>query len=317
MFLAILLIAAYASWTHDDGSTKSDEQERVEIYSAKPDDIKALSMITNTATVSIERREDPTSKKGYIWFDIKMKTAKHGFVGNNETKALFESVAPLQAIRSFGTKLSDKEISDLKLDHASSKLVVRMSRGDRVLDVGGRTYGGRDFYVRPQGGKEVFLVAAKVLGDLEYPDSKYMQRKLRDADVKDISALVIKAGGKEHKLLHKNRLAAKDAFWADQDKPDEKSDTAENYIHKVDLLTATHYPSEEKPFPSKSDPVAEFEWYEDDKLVETIHLSRAGNVKDLAYYATSSATHGVMVEVPKSSGEQIERDLATIFAGTK
>jgi hypothetical protein len=123
---------------------------------------------------------------------------------------------------------------------------------------------------------------------------------------------VVKAGGKEKRLLHKNRLSAKDAFWADADKPDERSETVENYIHKLDNLTATKYATDEKPFP-KADPVLEVVWSEDDKVLDTLALGRSGSGSGTVYYVSSGATHQA-VEVSRATAEQIERDLATIFS---
>jgi hypothetical protein len=311
LLLAVLLVGAYASWTREEGGSKTaDAEEKIAIYSAAPDDIKSVTLITRTQTVSVARREGADGGKSYSWFTLGAGPMARGFAGNDQTKSLWESFAPFQALRSLGSQLPDKELTELKLDKNPFKLVVKMAHGERSFEVGGRTYGSRDWYLRPAGSKEVFVVPSKVLADLESPEGRFMQRKLRDAELKDVSTVVIKAGGKEKKILHKNRLSAKDAFWADPDKADERNETLENYIHKLDNLSATKYAPD-----AKAEPVLEGQWFEDDKLLDTMTLLRTGGLgeKDkTSYFARSGATH-VQVEVSRVSAEQIERDLSTVF----
>ena len=158
----------------------------------------------------------------------------------------------------------------------------------------------------------MFLVANRVLSDLEFPESKFMQRKLRLAKREDIAYVTFSAGGKLKKALHKNRLSAKDAYWADEAAPEEKSESIDLYLDKVDKLSAIKYSSDFAPI-VEGEPVVEISWYgEGDKLLEQLSLSKDKVGKRVRWIARSTSTH-VPVEVTRSTAEQLGRDLSVIF----
>ncbi|MBI4817219.1 MAG: DUF4340 domain-containing protein [Deltaproteobacteria bacterium] len=302
--LVVALVGAYLTWTREekkDGSAAT----KVTVIDAKPEELKEVVFITKTQTVALSRKKD-ADQKPYAWFEIETKTGKRGFVGNDKTEDFLKDFAPFTALRSLGTQLDPKELEETKLKAPEKKLIIRAAGSERVFVVGGRTYGSRDHYVRPRDGQEIFLIESKQLGDLEYPEGRFMQRNLRELDSKDVTDIVIKAKGKERRVVHGNRLSEKDAFWADVDKPDARDETLENYVDKIEKLAARKYlPAGEDP---KGEPVMEVIWMEDAKIKETMTIVKA---KD-EFYGRSGVTH-LWAEISKSAAQQLETDLGTIL----
>jgi hypothetical protein len=304
--LAVLLVGAYLSWTKKEETVSS---EKVTVLEAKPDDIQGLRLYTKTQTVSVERRT--TEGEPYVWFEIETGTKKRSFVGNKTTSSLFESFGPFVALRSLGSSLTKEQLDQAKLEKPESKLVLRLRDSDRTYEVGGRTYGARDWYVRATGQKEVYLVASRVLSDIEFPEGRFMQRKLRNLEDKDVTAAVLKAGPREKRMLHQNRLSDKDAYWADAAQPDAKNETIENWLDKLTNLNASTYLEESAL--KDATPVFEVAWFEEDEAKERVTLYRVPDGDKQKYLARSTATR-LPVEVPRSTAEQLEQDLAVVLA---
>lgn len=304
--VAVLLVLAYLSWTRKE--TKVTE-EKVTITDTSADQLEGITMITRTQTVAAERRKLAKGEP-LPYFTVEGGARKRSFVGNKSTKDLFASFAPFVALRGLGPGLTADQLKEVKLDHPSGKLVVRTKAGDKTFEIGGRSYGARDWYLRPVGSKEVYLVASRVLSDLEFPEGRFMQRKLRELESKDVSSAVLKAGQKEKRMLHQNRLSEKDAYWADSAAPDARNETIENYLSKLDGLTASTYL--EPDAVKDATQVLEVSWYEDESPKETMTLYRTHEGDKLKYIAVSTATQ-LPVEVPRTTAEQLEQDLAVVI----
>lgn len=311
--LAVLLIAAFFSWSRETPSgSEFGADEKVVILDAPKESIKALNLYTKTQTVAFSLKKDEGAKS-YAWFTVEQNQRKRSFAGNDKVDKLIESFAPFKGLRSLG-KLTGAELAETKLDKPERKLVIGLKNGDKVFELGGRTSGARDHYVRAQGGSEVFLVASQVLGDFEFPEGRFMERRLKEPALRDVSKVIISANGKAKTILHKNRLAQSDSFWASDSKPDEKSETLGNYVDKLDRLTAIEYANDDAPYPKQGTPVLTSTWHgEDDKSVATIEIYKAGEKDKSEYYALSSLTR-VPVKISKFMADQLERDLASVLA---
>lgn len=307
--LVVLCGTAYWTWTKEE---KKVTTEKVAMVSAQPADIKLIRFVTKTQTVSVSRRD--LKGEEYTWFEIATKYRTRGFVGNDKVSELFASFAPFNALRSLGPVAKDK-LENIKLDKPQKKLTLELQSGSKVFEVGDRTYGSRDHYVKPSAGKEVYLVESKVLGDLEYPESRFMQRNLRKAPMEEVNALEVTAGGKTRRFLHQNRLAKNEAYWATDTAADQQNETVGNWVSKLDTLSVRTY-SEDPKVLTDATLVLELAWIDpDDKKSETLSLYRKkaekGDAQD--YFAVGSATK-LPVEVTRSVAEQLERDLAVLFS---
>lgn len=311
--LVALLGGAYWSWTREDpAATTSD---KVTIVEGLPGQLKAVTFFAKTATITVtKKREDKGGD--YHWFVVEQHGKKKSFLGNDKVEKMLEGFAPLKGLRSLG-KLEGAELAETKLDKPERRLVLSFESGDRELEVGGRTSGARDHYVRIKGQTQVFLVGSAVLGDLELPEGRFMQRKLRNEPLNEVGKLMVAANGKTKVLLHQNRLSPNESYWAAETKPDEKNETLGNWVDKLDKLTAVDYGTEEAKLPLEAEgtPILEATWYGDDgeKTLSTISLWKVGDDKKTDYYARATATRRP-VKLSRLAAEQLEKDLESVLA---
>lgn len=309
--LAVLMVGSYFSFTREEPAPGS--VEKVTILDVPKGGLTGLTLFGKSSTVTVTFKKDNDGKE-YGWFVVEQNKKKRPFVGNDKVDKMIEGFTPFTGLRSLG-KLTGEELEETKLEKPDKKLVLHTKGGDKIFSVGGRSAGARDYYVRPAGSVEVFLVASAVVGDLEFPEGRFMQRKLREQALKDVSQVSITANGKAKTILHRNRLSPNDSYWATEQKPDEKSETLGNYADKLDKLSALEYAPEDQPYPSEGTPVLTATWYgEDEKTVlSSVEIWRVGADKTAEYYARSTATK-VPVKLSRFSADQLERDLATVMA---
>jgi hypothetical protein len=311
--LAVSLIVAFWSYTKGE-KTPASGSEKVDVVEVPKDSLRGLVYFAKTSTVEVSFKKDEAGKE-YPWFAVEQGKRKRSFAGNDKVKAMLDGFAPFKALRTLG-KLEGAELKETKLEAPEKKLVLKLRDGERAIDVGGRTSGSRDHYVRPAGGKDVYLVASAVLGDLEFPEGRFMQRKLREEAVKDISKAVLSANGKTKTIYQKNRLSPSDAFWALESAPEEKNETVDNYVDKLEKLAATDFANDDEKYPREGTPILEVRWFGEDETKEinqTEIWKVEGADKKVEYYAISNATH-VPVKLSKFAAEQVERDLGTVLA---
>ncbi|MCK6551258.1 DUF4340 domain-containing protein [Myxococcota bacterium] len=312
--LVLLLGAAWYSWTREEPAAGATS-DKVTIVDGNPGQLEGVTFYAKTATVTVTRKK---AEKGpeYHWFTVEQSGRKKTFVGNDKVEKMLEGFAPLKGLRSLG-RLEGTELAETKLDKPERKLVLAFKSGPRALDVGGRTNGARDHYVRIQGQSEVFLVGSAVLGDLELPEGRFMQRKLRNEPLTEVGKVQVAANGKTKVIVQQNAGAANEAFWAAEAKPDEKNETLGNWVDKLDKLTAVDYGSEESKLPTEAEgtPILEATWYGDggDEVLSTISLWKAGDAAKPDYYARSTATR-LPVKLSRLAAEQLEKDLETVLA---
>jgi hypothetical protein len=305
--LVALLVGAYLSWTKEDAPT---EEKAITIIDLKKEQIEGLTLMAKTGTVTVTFKQDGAER--YPWVTFQNRAKNYGFAASETLMEHLGKFAPFNAARSLGRNLSAEELKQTGLDKPHSKLELSYAGKKKLFEIGGRTSGSKDHYVRMQGDAEVFLVESKVISDLEFPEGRFMQRKLRNQKLEDLEKVVIGSALGTKTGLHKNRLSTKDAFWADETAPDTKSETLENYLDKLDKLTVAEYVTDEAAT-KDAVPVLEVTWYgENLKDLGTTKLVRKGEDKDANYYASSPATHG-MVKVSKFTAEQLERDLKTLM----
>ena len=305
--LAALFVAAYLSWTHED---KAETEAKVTLLDTPSESIEGLRLYAKTSTVQMSFRSEGADR--FAWFEIANSRKGRAFAGGDKVKELLADFAPFEALRSLGKDLSKEELALTGLDAPERELVMVLKGREKVFEVGKRTAGARDHYVRPAGSQEVFLVASRILSDLEFPEGKYMQRKLREADKTEVDKVALTAGGLARTALQRNRLSTKDAFWTSEAKPEDKDEALGNFIEKLEKLTATEYADDPRDFDAAV-PVLEAVWYsESNEELGRVQVRRQGEGKTATYFAKSPATH-VPVEVSRFTAEQLERDAPSVL----
>ncbi|MCA9551274.1 MAG: DUF4340 domain-containing protein [Myxococcales bacterium] len=307
VLLAALMVAAYLSWTHED---KAETETKVTLLDTPVESIEGLRFYTKTSTVVLSFRTEGEDR--FPWFELKNSKKGRAFAGSDKVDELLKDFAPFEALRSLGKDLGKEELALTGLDEPERKLVVVLKGKEKVFEVGKRTAGARDHYVRAQGAPEVYLVASRILADLEFPEGKFMQRKLRDAEKTEVAKVAITAGPDTKVALQQNRLSTKDAFWATEDKPEDKDEALGNFIEKLEKLTATEYADDPRDFEAAV-PVLEATWYsEGNETLGRVALRRKGEGKTATYFAKSPDSH-LPVQVSRFTAEQLERDAASVL----
>ncbi len=307
--LVVLLGGAYASWM-DDG--KKVTEETVAIAQATPDEVTSLRLVTTTQTVAMSYETDPDGKK-YPWFTIETKASTRYFVGSKKTESLLDNFAPFEALRSLGVGHDEAALDEMGLSSPQRTLTVGIKGQEQDYDLGGRTYGSRDHYVRPVGSEEVFIVKNKSMSDLEFPEGRFMQRKLRAVALEDVAHVTISAGGELAKVLQKNRLSRKDAFWASEAEPDVRSESFENYLDKLEKLTVSSFGTDKSPV-EPGDPSFEVTWHDDSgEVLEHLTVYKKQDKGEAAEYTGKSGVSHVPARLSRSIAEQLERDLSVVF----
>ena len=306
--LAVMLVAAYLSWTRDDETV---DTSKVVVWDMPLDQLERVALVTTTQTVTVSRFASKATTDAYAWFEIARGKKRTAFVGNDQAESLLKRFAPLEALRSLGRNLAPDDLAQTGLDAPKRKLTVTAKGTSRMFDVGKTTHGARDHYVRRQGDQEVLLLAARALADLEFPQSKFMQRSPVTKSLTEIGRARLAANGKTVSAVHQNRTNRADAFWrfADEEKPNE---VLGNFLLNVSRLSIVEYPIDTSDF-DKARPLLEVSWTDDDgKSLGTTALSRLGEGDKAKYFVRSDRTMRPAV-VSRVAAQRLEQDLASLF----
>lgn len=304
VLLVALLGAAYVTWSRSD---ETPDENKVALIGGQAAGLEALTLVTTTATVQLNMTDTDGVRRGV--FTTINRQGKRSFLSNETFEDAVESYAKLEALRSLG-KLTKDEQSEVGLNRKFRKLALDVAGTTYRFRLGGRTNGARDHYAQREGSDEVYLLPSALIADLELPQGRYMQRKLRRADGKDVAGAVINAGDRQLEGVHKNRLAPREAYWAQAETPDDVAEALTNFLKKVETLSALSYLDGDEAFQA-AEPVLELVWKgEDGQTLDTLELRREG---PKGRYLARSKTTVRAVEVPRSSAAQIESDLSVIL----
>ena len=303
----ILMGAAYLSWNKTK-ETPSDSS--VVLIDESPRSMKSIRFTSSTSTVVISFLEDKYGP--YTWFEFETRDITRSFVANESFDQTLESYTKFEALRSLG-RLAGPTLNLTKLGTSQQKLEFKTRQGGYTrFDVGGRTSGARDVYVRKHNHDEVFLVRGELMNQLQNPIGRFMQRKVRNAPLREVESLTLKAGSRQLEGLHKNRRSLREAYWVYSTSPDRPSKTLGNFVSKTEQLNVTEYLKDQSIF-DNSEPVMELRWRDrSGKTIDTLELKRSGTGTSAKYLVKSEATRFV-AQTRRSLGEQLEADLDIVF----
>jgi hypothetical protein len=225
-----------------------------------------------------------------------------------------KSLAPLRAMRAIG-EVKPAKFSDFGFDKVGTYL--RMTCGNRkiALDVGARTYGLADQYVRDPKTKQVYLLNGQIVMDLESAQFKFTQTDLHDFPMTEVDATVIKAAGKELRLVQRNRLTPEDARWVDAAAPDKRNELFGNWFQRLDKMKIKSFldegaePGSDLAIEARGMlPVLTMSYELEGKKKGSLELVRVDTAQGGFYYARSEATHR-WVTLYDSLAKQVEEDV--------
>jgi hypothetical protein len=300
---------------------KKTEPKKDDASAAKPATTdKAGKTETKPASAAVDKKPEPAAP-------VKPEPPKQPRTYDPEAPVKFlaspkflerlQTLAPLRAMRSVG-KVPDKKLADFGLDKVGTYL--RLSCGGRklALDVGGRTYGLADQYVRDPKTKQVYLLNGQMVMDIESAQFKFMQTDLHNFPLSEVDETVIKVGSKQRKLLHRNRLNPEDARWVDAAAPDKRNELFGNWFQRLEHMRAKSFldPGKEPGSDLQIDatgttPVLTIDYALEGKKKGALELVRVDTAQGNFYYARTEATHR-WVTMYDSLAKQLEDDAALV-----
>jgi len=199
------LILAYFAWTDTGVEAPPDE---VTMFECTPEQLTSVLMHEERRDVRIEVSHQGDAPS--IWVTV-TRRPEHGdpsheqFVGSHDAVDYLSKLAPFRAARSLG-ELSHEQLGELELAEHPGSLEIHCGSRTGTFDVGARSYGAGDRYLRSHGQGPVYLVAADRLQGLESAEFRLMQRDLHTFVQRDVVGVRLRADGRDKHLLQHNRL---------------------------------------------------------------------------------------------------------------
>jgi len=255
----------------------------------------------------------PETPDGGAAPEVEVTETRKRFTGNTALAEHWKKLAPLRAKRGFG-RVPAGTLEEFELDHPRGTITLRARGKTYTLEVGGTPFGSSDAYVRDKRSGRVYLVAAATVRDVEFAESRFMQRDLIGGEAKDLTKVVITVGDRRKTLVQ--RTAGEDQTnWTDEAHPETRNEMYDNWMRRTLGLRAIEYlaPDEEPHAASGSaavTPIFTIEYF-----TATGSLGRAEirkvDADEPEYFARSGATRS-WVSLSASILEQIERDLDSL-----
>lgn len=335
--IVVLLVAsglALNAWTSEE-QPLAEEGERVQVWGGQPDQVQSIGFEGEKSKVELVAKKDEQG----TWFvatsnrevtpprkrppnlhggadeepnkseaEPKPKRETKRFVAVTAAGKLLESVAPLMALRAVG-KIDKKRDKEFGFDKPEGTLKVKIAGQEHALVIGGATPGGADRYARTGSG-EVYAVPGNMVQDLDYADSRLLERDLHGFAPDAVHRVRIDSSGKQRELL---RLEGKLEGWADIAAPEKQDETAGNWMTKLGRLHVLEYVEKLKKPASPGDTVVRVDYYDENRrplgFLELIKL--AGEGGEAEYYAHTEHSRWY-VKLLKSAAEPLEQDLSSV-----
>lgn len=331
----VAALLGFRAWTAEDEPNK--KSVAAELWSGRVSDLSRIEYRTEKKLVTLEPKEDGAGR--YFIGNIetfaekpKPVTADAGvpavhppphaapestepkrFISLSKGAELAESLATLKASRVLG-KIAPERIADFGFDKTDlGELKVVVAGKEHTLQLGEKTPGGSDRYVRDTASGEAYVIPGAIANDLTSADNRLIERDFHDFGDEKVAKVTIKTATGSREVV---RHAVEKDFWAHPDSPDTKDETVSNWMTKVDRLRVTTYVEPLEPAPKPEDTVVRVE-YLNDKGRSLGHLellrrpSKDG--KDKPDYVASSERTRWHATVLRSTAEQIDQDLASVL----
>lgn len=346
---------AWAMWTREAteeaAPAATDEDEEVAIYDFSPDSLQEVAFVSEKRNVKVLARGSARDR----WFDVStyrrderrtppprppradggtpdggvadggtaptkaepqvtVTETRKRFTGNTALADHWKKLAPLKAKRGFG-RVAAGTLAEFELDHPRGTITLRAAGKTYTLEVGGTPFGSSDAYVRDKRSGRVYLVAAATVRDIEFAESRFMQRDLVGIEAKDLTKVVVTVG-QRHKTLVQHRSGEDQSNWTAEDHPDQRNEMYDNWMRRALGLRAIEYlaPDEEPHAESGSAPISTvltIEYFGASGSLGRAEIRKV-DADEAEYFAKSPATRS-WVTLSESLLEQLERDLDSLM----
>lgn len=357
LLASLALYAAYATWTREPEAEAAPEGQ-VTILACTPDRISEVVFESPTNLITlrpdqdggqrvyraedqykrVERKPKPTTAEDAADGGVADAGAADAGVASKPSKpeqppvppfrylvgdafdGYLARIAPLRGSRGLGV-IPQERFEEFGLNEVGTHVRIRCGEQALSLDVGGRTFGSGQRYVRdPQSGK-VYLVDKTLVSDLQSARFKFMRKSPHSFGMQDVERAEVAASGQLRTLLHRDRQQRRRDYWVDAAAPDQRNELFGNWMSRVEGLKIRAYlePGAEPgadldAAPGEAgapEPVVEIAYSAEGKPLGKLELVSVKHGQLTHYYVRSEATHGWAV-LNSAAAQQVADDVASV-----
>jgi len=234
-----------------------------------------------------------------------IETTTLSFRGNKQAEEMWDSFAPLMALR----QLEPEDATEEFFGFAEPDGTVEVTKkGDLIsILVGGETFGGRDKYVRT--GEKIFLLDDQSIRPLQFGKTRLLERNLQPLGEPETVSVTITTPDGAKTFVQQNRDDRAQAKWTTQDDVETE--------HPVGTWLGKVYKMRAKTYVEEADVEGPLELaftYELKGETESWPVQILTDGKEpAAYYAKPTYLRGV-VELTRSLASDAVDDLEQIMA---
>lgn len=248
----------------------------------------------------------PAAAPGVPVHEVKETITIRQFRGSDQAEKLLDMFGPLRAARSLGP-VDEAKSKELGFTDSKKSLTVNLRGQSIKYTLGGTSYGIGDAYARDPEGR-AYLIAQRLPADLEFAESRLMERRLHRFERTDFDRLEVTAGGKKRVLMQHNRQDPTAYYFTEEATPDKRDDTLKNWVEKTMRMAINDYVAQgEEPQPSAAGAapmsgapatgdLVTLRFFDGRKELGTAVLSRYQNPKtnQLEFFARTETTIGLV-----------------------
>jgi hypothetical protein len=335
LHIVLLVVAVGFAWAQaqpDAEGPAAPKPGEVDVWGGSPADITSIRLENDRMVVVLEGKKDDRgqwftghvtpvdkhdeheepepdagAKKPHGHGHGTSKVTEARFVSVSVAEKLAEKLAPLRAKRAIGEVSGEREKA-FGLHEPKATLEVSLSGKSHKLAVGGPTPGSGQRYVRDEATRQVYVIDASIVRDLEGGSSRLSERNLHGWKKHESEKAEVIAGEKSRSLVRSGTEGRR--FWADAAAPDANDETAANWLAKVDRLRPVSYVEK---LPEGAEKVVRIDYVGKSGKLGFIELHRAAGDGDKADYFVTSEQLRMQAKVAASLGEQVAEDLASLL----
>ena len=339
--LMVLLAAAWAQWTAEE---PVDLEGQVVMLQGDADEVEQVRWISDDSEATISRKKDARGE--YFWVDYtrwterklpqaraeapvepdaagepeedavtpppepEKEAKKSAFKSAQKASDLMKALSPMVARRSLEVTDPDK-LREIGLDEPSGSIEIVRAGRTQKLEVGGESYGTRDYYVRLVESGKIYLVERDLLQPLKYARTRLPDRSLMEMSKSDVVSAAVQKDTASLSLVQVNADDPEKARWALSGRSEVEAEQATTWMDKMLKLKGTRYAS---PDDVPEDLQLRFSvTMTDRKEVATkIEVLQVGD--DGEWYARSEHTRG-LVKLIRSAARGLADDVEGVIAG--
>ncbi len=338
--LMLLLAAAWTQWTAEE---PVDLEGKVVMLQGEAADVEQVRWVSADSEATISRKKD--DRGDYFWVDYtrwtenklpkaraeapadgeqndastdgeavppqpEKEAKKSAFKSADKASDLMKALSPMVARRSLEVTDSDK-LKEIGLDEPSGSIEIVRGGRTQKLEVGGESYGTRDYYVRLVESGKIYLVERDLLQPLKYARTRLPDRSLMETKKVDVVSAMVQKGDDALSLVQVNADDPEKARWALSTTPAVEAEQATTWMGQMLKLKGTRYANPDD-VPDNMELRFSVVMTDRQKLATKIEVLQVG--EDGEWYARSEHTRG-LVKLIRSAARGLAGDVDGLISG--